>query len=99
MHSLILFLITYNGTKLEIFALPTAKCYTLCYTFLQINSTKQCDDDSTRHKYCKDGIDISSLLAKFSHTAGLDKFCLAQLFTDRGFSEGTVGLAYIGKIG
>ncbi|KAK3597919.1 hypothetical protein CHS0354_042260 [Potamilus streckersoni] len=55
----------------------------------------KCDDAFNKSPYCEDNIDVSNFL-NLNSLENHDDFCLAYVFTYRDFTQGTLGLAWVG---
>ncbi|XP_064456183.1 disintegrin and metalloproteinase domain-containing protein 10-like isoform X2 [Ornithodoros turicata] len=66
---------------------------------LIINSTKSCEGSvKDSNPFCDDTLDANLMLERFSRQ-NHNQFCLAFLWSFRDFSQGTLGLAYVGSAG
>jgi len=70
--------------------------FTFAVHRIQINTTADCDSTLNDNPFCKANIDVSNFLNLNSLT-NHDLYCLAYVFTFRDFTQGTLGLAWVGS--
>lgn len=63
---------------------------------IMTNKTENCSSELRKTAFCNQNIDVSNFLNLNSLT-NHDKYCLAFMFTYRDFSQGTLGLAWVGS--
>jgi len=72
------------------------RSFTFAVLRIQINTTDDCHSDQPSNPFCKSNIDVSNFLNLNSLT-NQDLYCLAYVFTYRDFTQGTLGLAWVGS--
>ncbi|XP_022312619.1 disintegrin and metalloproteinase domain-containing protein 10-like isoform X3 [Crassostrea virginica] len=65
-------------------------------TTIMTDETEKCSNPLQKTAFCQPNIDVSNFLNLNSLT-NHDAFCLAYIFTYRDFSQGTLGLAWVGS--
>ena len=60
------------------------------------DETEKCSNPLQKTAFCQPNIDVSNFLNLNSLT-NHNAFCLAYIFTYRDFSQGTLGLAWVGS--
>ena len=63
---------------------------------IMTDETEKCSNPLQKTAFCQPNIDVSNFLNLNSLT-NHDAFCLAYIFTYRDFSQGTLGLAWVGS--
>ena len=93
-HSLPMF-ITVCPTFITVCSTFITVCPTQCILIFQIMTEADCRNE-TYEPFCRANIDVSNFL-NMNSLLNHDLFCLAYLFTYRDFSQGTLGLAWVGS--
>jgi disintegrin and metalloproteinase domain-containing protein 10 len=62
------------------------------------DESAQCVNSLKASKFCSDSIDVSNFL-NLNSLQDHSEFCLAYIFTYRDFTQGTLGLAWVGSSG
>lgn len=70
--------------------------FTFAVHRVQVNTSSDCSTTSTDNPFCKPNIDVSNFL-NLNSLSQHDLYCLAYVFTYRDFSQGTLGLAWVGS--
>lgn len=70
--------------------------FTFAVHRVQINTSSECSPSETQNPFCKANIDVSNFL-NLNSLSNHDLYCLAYVFTYRDFSQGTLGLAWVGS--
>ena len=69
----------------------------VCYfDDVQINTSADCNRTTGQNPFCKTNIDVSNFL-NLNSLSNHNLYCLAYVFTYRDFSQGTLGLAWVGS--
>jgi disintegrin and metalloproteinase domain-containing protein 10 len=72
------------------------RSFTFAVHRIQINTSADCANGASENPFCKANIDVSNFLNLNSLT-NQDLYCLAYVFTYRDFTQGTLGLAWVGS--
>ena len=62
------------------------------------DESAQCVNSLQASKFCSNNIDVSNFL-NLNSLQDHSEFCLAYIFTYRDFTQGTLGLAWVGSSG
>ncbi|XP_021377836.1 disintegrin and metalloproteinase domain-containing protein 10-like isoform X2 [Mizuhopecten yessoensis] len=65
-------------------------------TSIMTKESEKCDSILGATSYCNPNIDVSNFL-NLNSLENHDEFCLAYVFTARDFTQGTLGLAWVGS--
>ena len=68
----------------------------MCACAVQINTSTDCNRSDSQNPFCKSNVDVSNFL-NLNSLSNHDLYCLAYVFTYRDFSQGTLGLAWVGS--
>jgi len=63
---------------------------------MQINTSADCNRSDSQNPFCKKNVDVSNFL-NLNSLSNHNLYCLAYVFTYRDFSQGTLGLAWVGS--
>jgi len=72
------------------------KCRECVFFAVQINTSADCNRSDSQNPFCKRNVDVSNFL-NLNSLSDHHIYCLAYVFTYRDFSQGTLGLAWVGS--